>query len=140
MRIKNNGKRQAEDVEVLLTAVSRRIDGADVPIPKFSTMNLRWAFLSPTNHSGATFLEIFITISPEITRYLFLGAMKLDARGNVKFELWTQYKPPQWSNELSPGQYKIELQLGMADYKAKAKHVLLTVPDTQDASVQVELL
>jgi len=115
--VENTGDVRAEKVQVSLSNLwLQQLNGSLKPITDFLPMNLRWSY------SDFAKPEIYADgISPEMGKHCDLARI-LDpslpsvrqvpglTQGQVYFELWLEYPPPNQSHCLIPGIYKLEIK------------------------------
>ena len=68
-------------------------------------------------------------------RYFTLGALKRRSTSSpesnpIYFQLWTEFKLTPESDELTPGEYIVDVFIGAADAKPERTKIELTVPSS----------
>jgi hypothetical protein len=129
LAVENSGG-VAENTEVFLQTVVRKgIHSKDEPMNKIAPLSFRW------NHREHDRPEIFVTISRGMQRYFTLGALKRRSTSSpesnpIYFQLWTEFKLTPESDELTPGEYIVDVFIGAADAKPERTKIELTVPSS----------
>jgi hypothetical protein len=118
----------AEKAEVFVHSVIRKsAHGKDEPVNSIVPMSLRWSNREDPHP------EVFVTISPGMQRYVILGALHHRPPTDhdpVYFELWTEFKLTQDSNELMSGEYIIKVYITASTAKPRSQNIRLTVPNS----------
>jgi len=138
--IANRGKTRADRVQIFAARLFRKIaDGTFKEDRSFLPMNLRWAHGHSREPGGGP--EIYAEgISPEMGKHCDLGHVtdpnyRSDLREDLDgvptestiFALDLEVNPNTKSNLLSPGTYRLELQVAAANSRPVKKVVEITI-------------
>lgn len=131
--IENAGRIRAEQVQVFVASLSKKqADGTYKRNKDFLPMNLKWSHASPLDP------VIFTSLNPKMGRHCDLGHIidpdhgslfALDQsgaqEGETTISLDLEFEPATYSHLIPPGDYRIELLIGGANFRPVRKRLEL---------------